>query len=709
MTLVDRSLRRQFTAAMALAMALALLLSGTALAQTTSAAAAVVIDDSCNNVPDAGFPDVSGQFVNEINCLAAYGITQGKADGTYDPTGKVRRWQMALFIHRLATAADAQLAAVDLPTASDQGFTDISDVDAEAQDAINVLAEIGVVQGKTTTAYAPFENIRRDQMASFINRLQGYIQEELGGDAGGFVQASNHFPDVDSGNVHNDNIHALYGVGIVEGFGDGTYGPGKQVTRQQMSLFIMRHFEVNVNDGVLTSLFPPDGSGSNSGVVVDVDDKGTASSPGEYEFVADGDDDVTDVNIDDDDEFTIDGDDATLSAFIGDLSVADDITVVEGGAASGTAGNSSHTLHELTNVDPADITSGYVGNVDDTNNEIDIIEPVSGVALRSDIDYDGQLYKTDGDSATKDEFEDDVNEGDHLDITGDTTLTFALQNKTVSGTVMDPATAGAGQFRIGELGDDPDDGAVPADDDDFESGATDDITVDGDSSDKATFDAEVTEGDEATYKREDDQVTITLENEAPSETEGTVVNRTGDLIDTGGDMVTIIDDDGDDTTIDYAAGTRKLNGSVASVDDLDDALTAGDHVVFQPADAGTSTTQQTRVTDEDLEGYADDYVAPVDPGTEGSYDAYLTQKGAQDADADLLLQDDVEFTEVDGNASVGNEDDGNNDYFVEGDNVNLLTFTDETEPFNIVDTAEDHDPIRVIFGNPTDIEHHLDG
>ena len=97
---------------------------------------------------------------------------------------------MALFIYRLAKIVDDQLAAVDLPDPSDQGFTDIDDIDAEAQDAINVLAEIGVVLGKTATMFDPLTNIKRDQMASFINRLQGYIQDQLGGDPDGFAPNS---------------------------------------------------------------------------------------------------------------------------------------------------------------------------------------------------------------------------------------------------------------------------------------------------------------------------------------------------------------------------------------------------------------------------------------------------------------------------------------------------------------------------------------
>jgi hypothetical protein len=252
MTLVDRTLRRQLTAAMALAMALALLLSGTALAQTPSA---VEVDTACEDAPESDFTDISGNtFEDLIECLAWYEITQGTGDGTtYSPLAGVRRWNMVVFLHRVAMFAEDQ-GVITLPAPSDQGFTDIGDLSQEAQDAINVMGEIGVVKGKTATTFSPFTNVRRDQMASFINRLQDELDAK-------FSTSTNFFNDVPSSNVHRANINGLASEGIVQGTGGKKYNPAGTVTRGQMSAFIMRHVQVSINDGVLDPKGPDDMEG----------------------------------------------------------------------------------------------------------------------------------------------------------------------------------------------------------------------------------------------------------------------------------------------------------------------------------------------------------------------------------------------------------------------------------------------------------------
>jgi hypothetical protein len=205
----------------------------------------VEVDDACEDAPESDFTDISGNTFEElIECLSWYGITQGTGDGsTYEPLAGVRRWNMAVFIHRVAQFA-ADQGVLELPAPSDQGFTDIGDLQQVEQDAINVLAEIGVTEGKTATTFDPFTNIRRDQMASFINRLQDAL-----GDS--FSSSGNFFPDVPSDNVHRANINALASEGIVQGKQNGDYDPAERVTRGQMSAFIMRHIEVNVDAGLL--------------------------------------------------------------------------------------------------------------------------------------------------------------------------------------------------------------------------------------------------------------------------------------------------------------------------------------------------------------------------------------------------------------------------------------------------------------------------
>jgi hypothetical protein len=98
-----------------------------------------------------------------INQLAQLNVTKGTSATTFDPTGVVSRWQMALFMTREVVAA-----GVTLPTAVDQGFTDITGLSAEYQTAINQLAQLGISKGTSATTYGPAGNVNRWQMALFL-------------------------------------------------------------------------------------------------------------------------------------------------------------------------------------------------------------------------------------------------------------------------------------------------------------------------------------------------------------------------------------------------------------------------------------------------------------------------------------------------------------------------------------------------------------
>jgi len=109
------------------------------------------------------FTDVSDMhaFRDAINCIAYYGITNGTGDGsTYSPNQDVSRAEMAVFIHRAATAA-----GVDMGSGSG-GYTDIGDVWQEAQDAINQLGAKGMIPAGG--AFRPDDAITRAEMATFL-------------------------------------------------------------------------------------------------------------------------------------------------------------------------------------------------------------------------------------------------------------------------------------------------------------------------------------------------------------------------------------------------------------------------------------------------------------------------------------------------------------------------------------------------------------
>ena len=114
-------------------------------------------------ITDAAFTDTTSA---DVACIKYYGITQGTTATTFSPLDPVPRWQMALFLTRMAVPAGATL-----PSGTDQGFTDISGESAEIQTAINQIKQLGVSVGKTATTYAPDQNVTREEMALFIERL----------------------------------------------------------------------------------------------------------------------------------------------------------------------------------------------------------------------------------------------------------------------------------------------------------------------------------------------------------------------------------------------------------------------------------------------------------------------------------------------------------------------------------------------------------
>jgi hypothetical protein len=116
-----------------------------------------------------GFTDI-GSFdaatQTAINQLKQLNITQGTSATTFEPNLIVTRWQMALFLIRLAAAA-----GVTLPSGASQGFTDIGSLSTEAQTAINQAKQLGIADGFSATTFSPNTDTLRWQMALFLTRV----------------------------------------------------------------------------------------------------------------------------------------------------------------------------------------------------------------------------------------------------------------------------------------------------------------------------------------------------------------------------------------------------------------------------------------------------------------------------------------------------------------------------------------------------------
>ncbi|MDE0132026.1 MAG: S-layer homology domain-containing protein [bacterium] len=212
---------------------------------------------ACVGVDSAGFEDVPTGHDNagDIDCIAYYGITKGTSATTYSPSMSVTREHMALFLTRLA-------GLVGIPVVSDPadaGFTDIGELSAESQTAINQLADLGVTQGTSATTYSPEDSVKRGHMALFIARLMdhmkpmadgntpyGYTPEDVvdvadGDDADDLPDKTvkSPFTDLQSSTKEAyDAITALWELGVASGISATSYAPDASITRASMADFI---------------------------------------------------------------------------------------------------------------------------------------------------------------------------------------------------------------------------------------------------------------------------------------------------------------------------------------------------------------------------------------------------------------------------------------------------------------------------------------
>lgn len=120
------------------------------------------------------------------------------------------------------------------------------DVDGNPHaERINQLAELGITEGVRPDAYAPAQRVRRDQMASFLVRAYERLdQAELAAPASGFTDTA--------GNPHGTNIDKAAAAGFTEGVTADAYAPANPVRRDQMASFLARTLEQGANDGHVT-------------------------------------------------------------------------------------------------------------------------------------------------------------------------------------------------------------------------------------------------------------------------------------------------------------------------------------------------------------------------------------------------------------------------------------------------------------------------
>ena len=141
-----------------------------------------------------------------------------------------------------AMAIGSVVAVAPLTTEASVKFPDIKETD-HYYNAVISLAERGIIKGYEDGTFKPGHSVTRGQAAKIIAGI-------LKLDTTNVVNPG--FKDVPTTNEYYGAIAALANAGIINGYPDGTFGPGKSVKRNHMAKIIAGAFDIEAPVGSTT-------------------------------------------------------------------------------------------------------------------------------------------------------------------------------------------------------------------------------------------------------------------------------------------------------------------------------------------------------------------------------------------------------------------------------------------------------------------------
>ncbi len=170
---------------------------------------------------EVSFTDVkSGDwFYDDVIAAATAGIVSGYPDKTYKPNNNIKRKDFAVMV--------ASMMGADLTKYTTSAFSDVAHDYAEK--AIAYCGETGIIAGKAAGKFAPNDFITREQAATIVARalkLQSTSANKFADDASISSWATN-------------GVYACVASGIIEGVGNNTFAPKKNLTRAQAARILV--------------------------------------------------------------------------------------------------------------------------------------------------------------------------------------------------------------------------------------------------------------------------------------------------------------------------------------------------------------------------------------------------------------------------------------------------------------------------------------
>ena len=126
------------------------------------------------------------------------------------------------------------------PPAWENPFTDVAEKDWYYS-AVQFAVDNHLFYGVSDTDFSPNSNMTRGMLATVLYRLAKEPE----------TNAGDLFNDVADGQYYTEAVAWAAGKGIVNGYGDGTFGPGNSITREQLAVMLWRYAGSPASAGTL--------------------------------------------------------------------------------------------------------------------------------------------------------------------------------------------------------------------------------------------------------------------------------------------------------------------------------------------------------------------------------------------------------------------------------------------------------------------------
>ncbi|MCD8037468.1 MAG: S-layer homology domain-containing protein [Clostridiales bacterium] len=111
-------------------------------------------------------------------------------------------------------------------------FTDVAETN-QYVDAIDYVVNSGLMAGTSSTTFEPETSLTRGMIVTILHRLEGEPESD----------ADHGFNDVEDSAWYATAVVWAAENGVVEGYGDGSFGPDDAITREQLAAILYRYAE----------------------------------------------------------------------------------------------------------------------------------------------------------------------------------------------------------------------------------------------------------------------------------------------------------------------------------------------------------------------------------------------------------------------------------------------------------------------------------